>query len=411
MLDVQKIKKDFPIFKRKFDDGLPLVYLDNAATSHKPVQVINSLINFYSKHNANVHRGIHTLSEEASEMYEGARETVAKFIGARKSEEVVFTYGTTHSSNLVAFGWGAKFLKKGDVVIIFSTEHHSNLVPWQKIAQTKGIVLEFIETNSEEATYMKELRALLDKHGEKVKLVVTSHCSNVLGTIFPIKEIANLAHKVGAKILVDGAQSTPHFAVNMQSLDCDFFYFSGHKMLAPTGIGVLFGKEELLAKMDPYFYGGGMIDDVELHNSTFGPVPQKFEAGTPNIAGAIGLAAAVDYLNDLGMDAVFEHEQQLTKYLLQELALLPEVTVLGDLNFKNRCGLASFTIKGIHSHDVASVLASDQIAVRSGHHCAMPLHMSLKIPASTRASLYLYNSTEDIDELIKGIKKAIEILG
>lgn len=406
-LNVEKIKKDFPILSREIN-GKPLAYLDNAATSQKPSSVIKAITDYYENHNANVHRGIHALSEEATQMYEDSRKNVARFIGADSQEEVIFTKGCTESLNRVAFEWAFENLKEGDIILTTDMEHHSNLIPWQRVTERTGAKLKVLPTDSNGdvslSVFEKEITP-------EVKLVAVTHASNVLGTILPVKKICNLAKKVGAVVVVDGAQAAPHLRVNVAGLGCDFYCFSGHKMLGPTGIGVLWGKRELLEKLEPYEYGGGMIKQVEVKKSTWADLPEKFEAGTPNIAGAIGLSAAVDYLNKVGMENIQKHEEELNKYALNKLSEVPDLTVLGGKDPTMRTGLVSFTVKGIHGHDVAAVLNSEGVAVRSGHHCAQILHKKLGISSSTRASYYLYNDKEDIDRLVAGIKKAKRILG
>lgn len=407
MLNASEIKKDFPIFKRTVGDK-PLVYLDNAATSHKPQVVIDSVSDFYSNHNANVHRGIHMLSEEASELYEKARQQVADFIDAVRPKEIVFTSGTTDSLNLVAESWGMNNLKKGDEVLISNSEHHSNLVPWQIVSQKTGAKLKFVDyTSGSQEDYLSSLKGELN---ERVKLVVASHASNVTGAITPIKELSKLAHEVGALVVVDGAQAIPHLKVSMKSLDCDFYAFSGHKMLGPTGIGVLWVREELLQEMVPYKTGGGMISTVNEQDSTWAGLPDKFEAGTPNIAGAVGLGEAIEYLGTVGMENIRNHEIELNEYALQKISEIDGVYFLGSEDAETRTGLVSFHVEGLHAHDISAILNTEGVAVRSGHHCAMPLHTKLSVSASTRASYYLYNTKKDIDVLISAIEKALKIL-
>lgn len=401
------MKEDFPILNRIIN-GSRLVYLDNAATTQKPVQVVNAISDFYLNHNANVHRGIHTLSEEATQMYEDARKKVAEFIGAIHPEEVIFTKGTTESLNRVAIGWVLANLKKDDVILVTDLEHHSNLIPWQEEARMIGAKVEILDTDANGEISLNQLEEKL--RTGKVKFVSIAHASNVLGTILPVKEICKIAHKYGVLVCVDGAQAVPQMKVNVQSLHCDFYAFSAHKMLGPTGIGVLWAKKELLGKMEPYEFGGGMIDEVTYDKATWAELPEKFEAGTPNVAGAVGLAAAINYLEMIGMDSIRKHEVELTAYALIKLNEIEGLKILGPKDPEKRTGLVSFTIEGIHSHDIASVLNSEGIAVRSGHHCCMPLHKKLNIPASTRASFYIYNPKEDIDVLIAGLQKAIKVL-
>lgn len=401
------MKEDFPILNRIIN-GSRLVYLDNAATTQKPVQVVNAISDFYLNHNANVHRGIHTLSEEATQMYEDARKKVAEFIGAIHPEEVIFTKGTTESLNRVAIGWVLANLKKDDVILVTDFEHHSNLIPWQEEARVVGAKVEILDTDANGEISLNQLEEKLSRG--KVKFISTAHASNVLGTILPVKEICKIAHKYEILVCVDGAQAVPQMKVNVQSLHCDFYAFSAHKMLGPTGIGVLWAKKELLEKMEPYEFGGGMIDEVTYDKATWAELPEKFEAGTPNVAGAVGLAAAINYLEMIGMDSIRKHEVELTAYALIKLNEIEGLKILGPKDPEKRTGLVSFTIEGIHSHDIASVLNSEGIAVRSGHHCCMPLHKKLNIPASTRASFYIYNPKEDIDVLIAGLQKAIKVL-
>lgn len=405
-MDIKEIQKDFPILKREIM-GNRLVYLDNAATTQKPCAVIDALVDYYSNHNANVHRGIHTLSEEATELYENARNKVAAFIGA-SPDEIIFTKGATESLNRVAFEYGLSILKPGDKIVISNVEHHSNLVPWQVLAQKTNATLVYLEVDAEGKISLEDARNVIDS---STKIVAVTHASNVLGTIFPIKEIAQIAKKHGAIVCVDGAQAVPNIKVNMQSLGVDFYCFSGHKILGPTGIGVLWGRKALLEKIPPFEYGGGMIDAVSYDSATWADVPYRFEAGTPNVADAIGLGAALDYVTALGMDSIREHEIMLNTVALDLLLKIKGVNILGPLNAEERTGLVSFTVEGIHGHDIAAVLNSLGIAVRSGHHCAMPFHKKLNISASARASWYIYNDAEDIKALADGIEKAKQMLG
>lgn len=406
MFSVAKIKKDFPILKRKIK-GKPLVYLDNAATTQKPQVVIDALVDYYSNHNANIHRGIHTLAEEATALYEEARRKIAKFLGAKSEEEIIFVRNSTEAINLVAYSWGRKNLKEGDQIIISEAEHHSNLIPWQIIAKEKGAVLKFVRLNEEGYLDLSNLRNLLTK---KTKMVSITHISNVLGIINPVEEIARLAHTVGAKIMIDGSQSAPRMPIDVKRLGCDFFAITGHKMLGPTGIGVLWGRQELLEEMPPFLGGGDMIREVYFDHFAPNDLPHKFEAGTPNIAGAIGLGAAVDYLTGLGMENVFKHEKRLTEYTLSNLSHLSNLTIYGPKNAEKKIGVVAFNLEGIHAHDLAQLLDEEGIAIRSGHHCAMPFHRErLHISASARASFYIYNDRDDIDKLVEGIKKAEKI--
>lgn len=402
-----KIRADFPILKREVKPGVPLVYMDSAATSQKPNVVIDAMNDYYRLHNANIHRGVHTLAEEATAMYEDARARIAKFIGADKASELVYTRNTTESINLVAFTWGRKFLKKDDLVILSEMEHHSNLVPWQILAEETGIRLEFIPVTDDGLLDLNVYSKLLN---EKPKLITITQFSNVLGTINPIKQIAQMAHEAGALILVDGAQSVPHMAVSVKDLDIDFLAFSAHKMLGPTGIGALWAREELLKAMPPFLGGGDMIKKVYLRSFTANDIPHKFEAGTPSIAEAIGFGAAVDYLSNIGMDAVADHEKQITAYAVEQLKKIPGLRLLGPETGK-RGGVTAFEMDGVHPHDVAQILDSDGIAVRAGHHCAMPLHDRYNLPATTRASYYLYNSIHEIDLLVESLYKVKKVFG
>ena len=406
MLNIQKIRHDFPILKRKAPSGKPLIYLDNAATSQKPCQVLAASQDYYENHSANIHRGIHLLSEEASLAYEQAREKVARFIGCQK-DEMIFTKNATEAVNLTAFSWGRKNLKKGDLVLISEMEHHSNLVPWQRLAKEKNCRLDYIKVGKDFLLDWQDLKKKLEL---KPKLVSITHISNVLGTINPVREIVRLSHKVGAKVLVDGAQAVPHMLVDVRKIGCDFFAFTGHKMLAPMGIGGLYIKREILEKMDPFLTGGGMISQVGKNHTVFADLPDKFEAGTANVAGAVGLAAAIDYLEKIGLNKVLEHEQALIKYALEQLEDLENITVYGPRDLTKRSGVIAFTLAGIHAHDLAQALDDQAIAVRSGHHCAMVLHKHvLKVPATVRISFYLYNTFEEVDHLIAGLKKAKEM--
>jgi cysteine desulfurase/selenocysteine lyase len=402
MLD---LKKDFPILEREVRPGKKLVYLDSSATSQKPQAVIDAMDYYYRRMNANIHRGVHTLAEESTAAYESARERIAHFIGAKHSRELIFTRNTTESINLVAYTWARKNLLPGDVIILTEMEHHSNLVPWQYLAAEKKLKLEFIPVNNDGTLNLKKYHQLLDL---QPKLISFTHMSNVLGTINPVKQMIQDAHQVGAVALIDGAQSVPHFPVDVQDLEIDFLAFSAHKMGGPTGIGALFGREELLESMPPFLGGGDMIKKVTLRSFTPNELPHKFEAGTPAIAEAIGFGAAVDYLNRIGMDEIARHEHHLIHFALESLDEVPGIKLLGP-SAAEKGGVASFTLEGIHPHDIAQILDHEGIAVRAGHHCAMPLHEKYAIHASTRASLYLYNSEEDIDLLVDGLKKTIKV--
>jgi cysteine desulfurase/selenocysteine lyase len=406
-LDVQKIRLDFPILTREVN-GKPLVYLDNAATSQKPRQVIQALVDYYENHNANIHRGIHVLSEEATSAYEGARAKVARFIDARPTESIVFTRNATESINLVARSWGARNLRPGDEVLLSEAEHHSNLVPWQMIALETGARLRFVPILDDGTLDIDAAARLM---GPRTKMVAITQMSNVLGTINPISQLADLAHGVGALILVDGAQSVPHLPVSVAELKCDFLAFSSHKMLGPTGIGVLYGRPELLEEMDPYMGGGSMIRTVELERSTWGEVPQKFEAGTPNIADTIAFGAAIDYLSDLGMENVRAHEIELAGYAMKALGQLPGLRIFGPLDPKQRGAVISFYYGNIHPHDIGTVVDQEGVAIRAGHHCCQPLMKRLGVPATARASFYIYNTTDEADVLVRALEKANKLFG
>ncbi|MFA6981478.1 MAG: cysteine desulfurase [Patescibacteria group bacterium] len=405
-MNTEHIKKDFPILSTS-REGKELVYLDSAATTQKPKEVVEAISKFYLESNANAHRGTYYLSDQATELYEGARKKVADFIGATSADEVIFTKGATESLNFVASTWARKHIHEGDVILTTKAEHHSNLLPWMQIAKEMGAKVEYLELDDNGEITEKEIA---NKMRSEVKLVAVSHISNVLGTIFPVEDVCKKAHEIGAIVVVDGAQSAPHMKVDVKRLGCDFYAFSGHKMLGPTGIGVLWGRKELLEELEPYQYGGGMVGIVSESEVTWGDIPQRFEAGTQNVAGAVGLSAAIDYLNKIGIENIHEHTKELTRYTIEKLSEIPEIRMLGPKDEKKRGALVSFTLKGIHPHDLASILDEDNIAVRSGQHCTMPLHDALGIPASTRVSFYLYNTKTDIDKLILGIEKAKEIL-
>ncbi|MBY5010357.1 cysteine desulfurase [Streptococcus suis] len=402
MKELNGISKDFPILDQFVNDE-PLVYLDNAATTQKPQQVLDVLADYYQHDNANVHRGVHTLSERATARYEAARQTVADFIHAKSSKEILFTRGTTTSLNWVA-QFAREILQPDDEVIISVQEHHSNIIPWQQACQQTGAQLRYVYLQDGEID-VEHLKSLLSS---KTKFVSIAHISNVLGAIAPIKQIATLVHEVGAYLVVDGAQSTPHIAIDVQDLDVDFFAFSGHKMLGPTGIGVLYGKEEILNQMFPVEFGGEMIDFVYEQSATWKELPWKFEAGTPNIAGAIGLAAAIDYLNQIGMDRVREHEEELITYLWPKLKAIPGLTIYGSQDVAKRTGLVAFNLDHLHPHDVATALDYEGVAVRAGHHCAQPLLKYLQVPATVRASFYIYNTKADCDKLVEALIKTKE---
>lgn len=399
--NVARIRADFPVLSREVRPGVPLVYLDSTATSQKPLAVIQVMEEFYRNSNANIHRGIHTLAEEATAGYEKARMRIAEFIHAPSPRQVIFTRNATESINLVAYTWGRANLKAGDVIILTEMEHHSNLVPWQILAAERDLRLEFIPVTEQGVLDLQVYHQLLEL---KPCLVAFTHMSNVLGTITPAAEIIRLAHQAGAITLVDGAQSVPHFPINVQELDVDFLAFSGHKMCGPTGIGVLYGRKELLESMPPFLGGGDMIKRVHLRSFSPNELPYKFEAGTPAIAEAIGLGAAVDYLDEVGMGAIANHEHEIVSYALERLEEIPGVKVFGpDAEFKG--GVVSFTLDGVHPHDISQILDMDGVAIRAGHHCAMPLHEKFDIPATARASFYLYNTKEEVNQLVESIYK------
>lgn len=405
--DVERLRKDFPILQREVHPGKPVIYLDSTASAQKPVQVIEAMNAYYRRSNANIHRGVHTLAEEATALYEDARQRIAAFIGAQHAEEVVYTRNATEAINLVAFSWARKSLKPGDLVILTEMEHHSNLVPWQMLASEIGIRLEFVPVNDSFLFDMDAYRVLLE---QKPKLVSFTHMSNVLGTITPAKEIVQLAHEAGALAMIDGAQSVPHLGVNVQDLDVDLMAFSAHKMCGPTGIGALYGKLALLEAIPPYQGGGDMIKKVSLRSFTLNDVPYKFEAGTPAIAEAVGFGAAVDYLNSVGMAWIRAHEQHITSYALDRMSELPGIEVFGPTADK-KGGVIAFAMQGVHPHDIAQILDNDGVAVRAGHHCAMPLHQKYNLPATTRASFYLYNTTSEVDQLISSLHKVYKLFG
>ncbi|EAH1511420.1 cysteine desulfurase [Listeria monocytogenes] len=407
MIDIQKIRADFPILAQEINEK-PLAYLDNAATSQKPKQVIEALTHYYEFDNANVHRGVHTLAARATDAYESARGKVAKFIHAREVAEIIFTRGTTSAINLVVDSYAEANIEAGDEIVISYLEHHSNLIPWQQLAKRKGAVLKYIELEEDGTISVEQAKKTI---GEKTKIVALAHVSNVLGTITPIKEIAAIAHQFGAVILVDGAQAVPHMEVDVVDLDADFYAFSGHKMMAPTGIGALYGKRELLDAMEPTEFGGEMIDFVELYDSTWKELPWKFEAGTPIIGGAIALGAAIDYLAEVGLENIHAHEQALASYAMEEMGKIEGITIYGPKDASKRCGLVTFNLEGAHPHDIATILDEDGVAIRAGHHCAQPLMKWLDVSSTARASFYIYNTKEEIDALIDGLKLTKEYFG
>ena len=400
--DITKIKQDFPIFNTNPD----LVYLDSAATSQKPQLVINSVKNFYEQHNANIHRGIYALSQDATERFESARRKVAEFIGAKDPREIIFTSNASEAINLVAYGWARKFLKKGDLIVTTEMEHHSNIVPWQRLKEEKGIEIVFLPIDENYRLNYKKLTDLaLDL--KRIRLITFCHASNVLGTINPIKEILDFLkiNNIQSKVLIDAAQSAPHMDINVHNLGCDFLAFSSHKMLGPSGVGILYAKAELLGEMDPLFVGSHMIKSVTKEKATWADIPDKFETGTRNLEGVSGLGTAIEYLQQIGMENIQKHDQELTDYVLTILKHFSDVKLYGPKNGEQRLGVFSFNIANIHAHDVAEILNRSHIAVRSGHHCAQTIMGRIHEPATVRASLYLYNTKEDIDKLAEGIEK------
>lgn len=406
-LDVERLRQDFPILSREVRPGVKLIYLDSTATSQKPEAVIESMNTYYRRSNANIHRGVHTLAEEATAQYELARTKIAKFINAPSPHEVIYTRNTTESINLVAYTWARANLKSGDVVLLTEMEHHSNLVPWQMLASERGVRLEFIPVTADGLLDMDGYRALL---AQNPRLVSFTHMSNVLGTITPAAEIIALAHAVGAVTVLDAAQSVPHLKVDVQALDVDFMAFSAHKMCGPTGIGALYGKMKLLESMPPFLGGGDMIKEVHLRSFRPNSVPHKFEAGTPAIAESVGFGAAVDYLSAIGMEQIAGHEHEIIEYALERLEEVPGLRLFGPSADK-KGGVASFTFNDIHPHDVAQILDRDGIAVRAGHHCAQPLHEKFGISATTRASFYLYSTKSEVDALVEGLYKVKKVFG
>jgi cysteine desulfurase / selenocysteine lyase len=407
MLDAESIRQDFPILHQQVH-GHPLVYLDNAASTQKPRAVIEAMDAYYSRDNANVHRGIHELSNRASEAYDGARGAVARFFGIADEAELIWTRGTTEALNLVAYTWGLDNLREGDEILLTVLEHHSNLVPWQLVAQRTGARLRFLDIDDQGRLDLSGLDDLLT---ERTRLVSVTHVSNALGTLNPVAEIAARAHAVGAVVVVDGAQSAPHLPVDVSALGCDFYAFSGHKMCGPTGMGGLWGRRALLEAMPPFHGGGDMIEWVELERSTYAPLPSKFEAGTPNIAGAVGMRAAVEYLEAIGRDAILAHERALLRYAVERLGEIPDLTVLGPRDLSERSGVVSFTLADVHPHDLATILDSEGVAIRAGHHCAQPLMKRLGVGSTARASFYLYNTPADVDRLVEGLERARGLFG
>ncbi|AOW21340.1 aminotransferase class V-fold PLP-dependent enzyme [Urechidicola croceus] len=399
MLDIDKIRADFPILKREVN-GKPLVYFDNAATSQTPQVVIDAIVDYYSNYNANIHRGVHTLSQEATDKYEEARLKIQKHFNAKKSYEIIFTSGTTHSINIVATGFSS-LLKKGDEVIVSALEHHSNIVPWQMLCERTGAILKVIPMNQDGELVMNEYDKLLS---DKTKIVFVNHISNALGTINPIEEIIEKAHKVGAAVLIDGAQACPHIKPDVQALNADFYVASAHKIYGPTGVGILYGKEEWLNKLPPYQGGGEMIKEVTFEKTTYADLPHKFEAGTPNICGGIAFGAAIDYANSIGFENIQEREKELLDYATEKLLEIDGLKIYGTS--KNKTSVISFNIEGIHPYDIGTIVDKLGIAVRTGHHCAQPIMDFYKIPGTVRASFSFYNTKEEIDSLVEAVKKA-----
>ena len=405
-----KVRADFPILHQEVN-GKPLVYLDNAATSQKPLAVLNAIRDYYEQYNSNVHRGVHTLSAKATDAYEGARDKVAAFVNAASRQEIIYTRNASEAINLIAYSWGMNNLQRGDEIILSVMEHHSNLIPWQFVAQRTGAVLKFVELTPDGIFDLEHFKSLIS---DKTKLVSTVHVSNTLGCINPVEEIIEIAHQYGAKVLIDACQSAPHMVLDVQAMDCDWLVASGHKMCAPTGIGFLYGKLDLLRSMPPFLGGGEMIADVFLDHATYADLPHKFEAGTPSIGEAIALGAAVDYLSGIGMYNIHTYEAELTAYLFQQLQQIPEIKTYGPQptsTGEGRAALAAFTAGDVHPHDLSTILDQAGIAIRAGHHCTQPLHRYLKVQSTARASLYFYNTREEIDLFIASLKEAVEFFG
>ena len=409
-LEINKIRKDFPILTRKIN-GKPFVYLDNAATTQKPLSVINKISEYYSFYNSNIHRAVYDIAEEATDAYELTRSKVGHFINARSTDEIIFTRNATEAINLVAYSWGRKNIKNGDIIILSEQEHHSNIVPWQILAKEKNAVIKYLKINETGNLNLNELEFYLNNNNNNnnVKLISLCHMSNALGNIIPLDQIIDMAHEYGIPILVDGAQSVPHIKTDVTDLDCDFLVFSAHKMLGPTGVGILYTKKNILEEMDPFISGGDMIKEVHKENTLFNDLPYRFEAGTPNIADVIGFSAALDYLNEIGMENIRRHEIDLTKYALKRMSELKQIKLYGDTNIHNRGGIISFNLGDIHPHDLATILNNYGIAIRSGHHCAQVLMEKLDISATSRASFYIYNTKEEINIFINALGEAIKL--
>jgi len=406
-LNIENIRKDFPILQRKVHTGKPLVYFDNAATSQKPIQVIDAIRDYYLNYNSNIHRAVHQLAEESTAAFELTRDKVAKFINAKNREEVVFVRGTTEAINLIAYSWGRQNVQKDDIIVTTEYEHHSNIVPWQLLAKEKGAKLQYIGVDDKGELILDQLDEYLDTG--RVKLVTVSHMSNVLGTISPVEDMITKCHKKGVKVLLDAAQSVPHMKADVQKLNCDFFVFSAHKMLGPTGVGVLWARREILDSMPPFHGGGDMIREVHKYETTWNDLPFKFEAGTPNIADVIGFSAAIDYLNAIGMDKVREHEVELTKYALDKISAVKGIILYGTPDMSKRGGVISFNLGDIHPHDLATIIDEDGVAIRSGHHCAQVLMERLEVAATSRASFYIYNTKDEVDVFIRSLNRAREL--
>jgi cysteine desulfurase/selenocysteine lyase len=411
LLDVYKIRQDFPILKRSLKNGKKLVYLDNAATTQKPMQVINAICKYYSEYNSNIHRAVYQIAEEATEEYEKTRDSICKFINARHPEEIIFTRNTTESINLIAHSWGKNNIMKGNKIILTDYEHHSNIVPWQMLCDAKGARINYMDTDDNGYLNLESLSNYLDDKG-KTKLISLSHMSNVLGTIYPVKEIIKIAHEKSIPVVLDGAQSVPHMETDVQDTDCDFLAFSAHKMLGPTGVGILYVKKEILESMPPFITGGDMIKEVHKNNTVFNDLPYRFEGGTPNIADVIGFNASIEYLNGIGMENIREHETDLIKYLYDSIKDIKNIKIYGPEIIKDRGGLVSFNIDGVHPHDCATILNDFGVAIRSGHHCAQVLMEKLDIVASSRASLYIYNTKEEVDifvDALNGVRRVLKV--
>ncbi|HEX2408523.1 MAG TPA: cysteine desulfurase [Nitrososphaeraceae archaeon] len=407
-LEINKIRKDFPILTRKIN-GKPLIYFDNAATTQKPLSVINKISDYYSSYNSNIHRAVYDIAEEATDAYELTRKKVCKFINASSTDEIIFTRNATEAINLVAYSWGRKNIKNGDVIILSEHEHHSNIVPWQILAKEKNAELKFLKIDETGNLNLNELEFYLNNNNNNIKLISLCHMSNALGNIVPIDQIIDMVHGYGIPIFVDGAQSVPHIKTDVTSLDCDFLAFSAHKMLGPTGVGILYTKKNILEEMDPFISGGDMIKEVHKENTSFNDLPYRFEAGTPNIADVIGFSAALAYLNEIGMDNIRSHEIDLTKYALKRMSELKQIKLYGDTNIRNRGGIISFNLGDIHPHDLATILNNHGIAIRSGHHCAQILMEKLDVSATSRASFYIYNTKEEINIFINALGEAIKL--